>query len=149
MTQAHDRYRQFLESLTPEALGRLGDYVSSDVRFKDPFNDVRGADAMVRVFRHMFETVKDIRFHVTHATSAGNVCLMAWRFEGRIGGKPWAFDGTSVVTFAADGRVSNTSIIGTRRVISTSDCRLSAGCLRGSEGGSPPAEFDLPGGIWP
>lgn len=106
MTQAHDRYRQFLESLTPEALGRLGDYVSSDVRFKDPFNDVRGADAMVRVFRHMFETVKDIRFHVTHATSAGNVCLMAWRFEGRIGGKPWAFDGTSVVTFAADGRVS-------------------------------------------
>ncbi|MEQ8228160.1 MAG: nuclear transport factor 2 family protein [Rhodospirillales bacterium] len=106
MTQAHDRYRQYLESLTPEALGRLGDYVSSDVRFKDPFNDVHGVDAMARVFRHMFETVKDIRFHVTHAASTGNICLMAWRFEGRIGGRPWAFDGTSVVTFAADGRVS-------------------------------------------
>ena len=79
--------------------------MTADVRFKDPFNDVRGVDAMARVFRHMFENVGDIRFTVAHSVAAGATCLMAWRFEGRLRGKTWAFDGASVICFAPDGRV--------------------------------------------
>jgi predicted ester cyclase len=106
MPAPHERYRQFLETLTPDTVDRLRDVVTSDVRFKDPFNDVRGADAMTRVFRHMFENVADIRFTVGHMASDGDTALMAWRFEGVLGGKPWGFDGTSVVRFAPDGRVA-------------------------------------------
>ena len=44
MTPPHDRYRRYLETLTPETLKAISDYVTEDVRFKDPFNDVRGVD---------------------------------------------------------------------------------------------------------
>jgi limonene-1,2-epoxide hydrolase len=101
----HERYRRFLETLTPDSLGALDRYVTGGVRFKDPFNDVRGAEAMARVFRHMFENVADVRFRVHHMALAGDTCLMAWRFEGRLGSGPWTFDGASVVRFTADGRV--------------------------------------------
>ena len=107
MTAPHERYRRYLETLSPDTLGDLAEYVTDDVRFCDPFNDVRGVDAMGRVFRHMFESVKDIRFRVHHMAMDGETCLMDWTFEGRLSGRFWVFDGTSVVTFSADGRVSD------------------------------------------
>ena len=106
MTAPHERYRAYLESLTPETLAKLPDHVTQDVRFKDPFNDVRGVEAMGRVFRHMFENVRDIRFVVHHAMIEDDVCLMRWRFHGRLANRPWAFEGTSALRFATDGRVS-------------------------------------------
>lgn len=105
MTPAHDRYRHYLETLTVETLTGLSEHVTEDVRFKDPFNDVRGIDAMARVFQHMFENVQDIRFHVRCVLSDGDTCLMEWRFEGMLGDSHWCFDGASRVTFASDGRV--------------------------------------------
>jgi len=105
MNETCQRYRHYLETLTPESLDRLSDYVADDVRFEDPFNEVRGVDKMARVFRHMFENVDDIRFTVDHALSDGDRCLMGWRFEGNLGGDPWVFDGTSVLRFGDDGRV--------------------------------------------
>jgi predicted ester cyclase len=106
VTAPHERYRAYLETLTPETLAHLSDHVTEDVRFKDPFNDVRGVDAMARVFRHMFENVRDIKFEVRRAMMEDDVCLMQWRFQGELGGRPWAFDGTSILRFAPDGRVA-------------------------------------------
>jgi steroid Delta-isomerase len=106
MTTPCERYRAYLETLTPETLARLPEYVIGGVRFKDPFNDVTGADAMARVLRHMFGTVGDIRFTVQHALTGGDYCLMAWRFQGTLRGQPWQFDGASVIRFAPDGRVA-------------------------------------------
>jgi steroid Delta-isomerase len=106
MSTPCERYRRYLETLTPTTLARLPEYVTGDVRFKDPFNDVTGAAAMERVFRHMFENVGDIRFNVQLALSGGGCCLMSWRFQGTLRGKPWSFDGASVIRFAPDGRVS-------------------------------------------
>jgi steroid delta-isomerase len=105
MTEPHDRYRQYLETLTPETLDSLGDYVSDNVRFADPFNDVTGVDAMLRVFRHMFETVGPVAFHVTHAACDGATCLMSWQFSATLRGKPWVFYGTSVIRFDTGGKV--------------------------------------------
>lgn len=100
-----DRYRTYLETLTPATLAQLADHVADDVRFRDPFNDVVGRDAMERVFRDMFNRIGDIRFVVRHALTENDVCLMVWRFEGRTRGIDLAFDGTSVVRFGRDGRV--------------------------------------------
>lgn len=104
-TESAERYRYFLETLSPEKLGALGTHVAEDVRFKDPFNDVRGIDAMRRVFRHMFENVSDIRFIVRHLAVSGETCFMDWSFTGNLGGGPWSFDGASVITFDAEGKV--------------------------------------------
>ncbi len=105
-TDAADRYRRYLETLTPQTLDALGDHVTADVRFKDPFNDVRGRDAMRRVFEHMFENVSDIRFTVHDMALDGTTCFMNWRFAGRLGNREWAFDGASVITLGADGKVT-------------------------------------------
>lgn len=106
MSEPHKCYAAFLEALTPDTLVDLKNHVTENVRFKDPFNDVRGADAMVRVFEHMFTNVSDIRFRVDDVMMQGDLCLMRWRFEGHLGRKAWAFDGASAVRFAPDGRVS-------------------------------------------
>ena len=36
----------------------------ADAWFKDPFNEVRGIDAIQRIFRHMFKQLETPRFHV-------------------------------------------------------------------------------------
>jgi steroid delta-isomerase len=105
MSTPQDRYRMYLETLTFESLLVISTYVTENVHFKDPFNDIRGVDAMSLVFGHMFENVQDIKFEVQEILAEGQVCLMAWHFNGRINGDPWSFDGTSVVRFADDGRV--------------------------------------------
>jgi steroid delta-isomerase len=105
MNASHDKYRVYLESLSPDSLSDLTSYVADDIHFKDPFNDVRGLDAMASVFQHMFENVQNIRFNVQDMLAKEQVCFMAWRFEGEINGKLWAFNGTSVIRFADDGRV--------------------------------------------
>ena len=105
MQQACDNYRRYLETLRPETLPELLKYVSADVHFEDPFNDVHGIDAMAEIFRHMFELVGPVSFTVYQAQAAGRVGLFSWRFEGQLFGKPWVFNGTSVITFDEDGMV--------------------------------------------
>ena len=106
MSGVHDRYRRYLEDLSSATLGDLEAYVTADVRFKDPFNDVRGVDAMRRTFQHMFENVQHVKFHARDMASEGLMCFMSWHFVGTLRGKPWAFDGVSIIRFNEDGRVT-------------------------------------------
>ncbi|MEC8774389.1 MAG: nuclear transport factor 2 family protein [Pseudomonadota bacterium] len=106
MSSVHERYRRYLEDLSSATLGDLETYVTADVRFKDPFNDVRGVDAMRRIFQHMFENVQDVKFRAQDMASEGPMCLMSWHFEGKLRGNTWAFDGASIIRFAEDGRVT-------------------------------------------
>ena len=105
MNETHDTYRQYLETLSLGTLNNLSLYVTEDVRFKDPFNDVRGIDEMGKIFRHMFGNLQNVKFQVHEMASEGQVCFMSWRFEGNLRGRPWAFDGASVIRFAEEGRV--------------------------------------------
>ena len=106
MNDTHDIYRQYLENLSLDTLNNLSLYVMQDVRFKDPFNDVCGADAMRRIFCHMFENIQNVKFRVYDMASEGQVCFMSWRFEGKLRNRFWAFDGASVIHFADEGRVA-------------------------------------------
>ena len=107
MTDPATRYKTYLEALSPQTLKRLSDHVVPTVRFKDPFNDVTGIDPMERIFKDMFDNVENVKFTVHQVMSNGDRCLMEWRFEGRLRGKAWAFEGTSSLIFADDGRVQS------------------------------------------
>jgi len=98
-------YIGFLESLTPTSLNQLEDYVTTDVHFRDPFNDVHGLDAMSRVFTHMFENVEGIHFHVETSATSGEACFLEWQYDGILRGQKWSFKGTSVIRFTDEGRV--------------------------------------------
>lgn len=106
---AAEAYIRFYETMTPESLAKLDDLVVDDVWFRDPFNDVRGAEAMRRIFIHMFEHVRGPRFYVTHRAFDGRICFLRWRLVAHVrmmGNEPWTVEGVSEIHFDDYGRVT-------------------------------------------
>ena len=104
------RYAGRFESMTPDTLATLSELFSPGVHFRDPFNDVHGSDALVRVMRHMYESCGEARFEVHEYALAGEVGLLAWSFHYRLRRfqpeRLRRIDGMSRVLFDAEGRVT-------------------------------------------
>jgi len=106
-TDRADAYVRLWESLTPDNLNRLPELVTPDVRFADPFNDVRGMEALKRVMLKAIHDVPEQRFAVTRRAWDGDLCLLCWAFTGRTrGGQRLSIEGMSQITVSADGKVS-------------------------------------------
>ena len=101
------RLIELFEHLGPQDLARLGDFYAIDARFRDPFQDVRGLDAVQRAFRHMFEALHAPRFVVHDVLAADGRCFLGWDLLlGLRGGqREHCIPGSSVLRFDAEGRV--------------------------------------------
>ena len=101
----------FFESFTVADLDRLGDYYAEDAYFKDPFNEVRGIDAVRRVYAHMFETLENPRFVITQRMAQGGACWLAWEFHfgfrSMRKGQAQVVRGATHLLLAADGRIAS------------------------------------------
>jgi ketosteroid isomerase-like protein len=98
----------FFESIATDNVHQLAEVYASDVWFKDPFNEVRGIDEVMRIFVHMFTQVDGPRFVVTDSVLQGDQAFLTWNFLFRM--KRFSRDeqcirGASHVRFAPDGRV--------------------------------------------
>lgn len=114
MTATHDRAIQrlvlYFEGITPERVAELRELYAADARFKDPFNEVRGIQAIERIFAHMFVSLYEPRFVVTKVVAQGDDCFLTWDFVFRFK----RFDtatvqtvrGASHLVFGADGKVA-------------------------------------------
>ena len=100
-----DGYVEYLENLSPSTIDALNKYVSNNVRFKDPFNDVTGIEKMKVVFRHMFENIQNIKFEVHKVYFNGEGGCLEWTFCGILMNKQWSFDGVSTVIFDSNGLI--------------------------------------------
>ena len=80
---AVQRLVQFFEQLAAQDLPRLSELYAQDARFKDPFNEVQGVDAISRIFAHMFEALDSPHFVVTERIVQGNQCFLVWDFRFR------------------------------------------------------------------
>jgi limonene-1,2-epoxide hydrolase len=103
------RYCALFAALRPEDLVRLPDFFVPEVRFKDPFNDVRGVAAVQAVFAHMFAVTEAPRFEILEQAASGATGFVRWRFRFAPRGRPQAqrtIEGVSRVVIAADGRVA-------------------------------------------
>ena len=108
---ALDAVIQFFETLSADSVGRIPELYARDARFKDPFNEVRGADAIERIFRHMFTQVSTPRFVVReriHDAAGGAVLLWDFHFGVRVLGRvrTQLIHGVTHLRFAADGKVA-------------------------------------------
>lgn len=101
------RYAAFLERIAPDNLEELKELTAPDVRFKDPFNDVRGQERMIRVFADLFEVARDVRFEAREIACNDRVCFILWDFSctPRRARRTWRFRGVSEVRVDDDGRV--------------------------------------------
>lgn len=107
---ALDRVVRYFETLSADRLQHLGEIYADDAAFKDPFNDVRGIDAIRTVYAHMFETLDDPRFSVTGRWLAERSVVLRWVFaaNGLRGRRalPIVFTGLTLLEFDANGRIS-------------------------------------------
>lgn len=83
-TEATRRLVAFYENLAVADVARLGDYYASDAYFRDPFNEVRGVDAIQRIFGAMFEHLADCRFRIVDTVVDDRGALLTWDFTFHI-----------------------------------------------------------------
>lgn len=102
------RYAEAFETVTPETLDRFRDLVTDDVRFRDPFNEVEGVEAFLRVFEQMYEDTDDPQFKVTRVVEGEPVGFITWDFTFRPKGKQdvWTVDGATEVHLTPSGKIS-------------------------------------------
>lgn len=104
------RLVRYWERLAPQDVERLDEVYADDAYFRDPFNEVRGAEALKRVFRHMFETLHEPRFTIREVVMDDRGAFLVWDFDFRIRSlephRRRRIHGTSHIRFAPDGRVA-------------------------------------------
>jgi hypothetical protein len=98
----------WFENLSPQTIDRIPQLYAANAEFKDPFNEVRGTDAIARIFRHMFTQVDEPRFVIGSRFSGDDGVMLLWDFHFRTRGRrPQAIcvRGTSHLRFDAAGKV--------------------------------------------
>lgn len=107
MTRALQAYIEAFEKLNPQTLhSRLAPLLDEQIRFKDPFNDVTGRTACVKIFEHMFTTLEQPRFKVRQAAMSDEQnALLYWHFHFKrhAHGEVHCIEGMSRVRFNAAG----------------------------------------------
>jgi steroid Delta-isomerase len=96
------------QTLQRADLDRLADAYTPTARFKDPFNEVQGRQAIRRVFEHMFDTLDEPRFVVTQVIVQGRQCFLTWDFHFRMKRfrrEQQVIRGGSHLALADDGRI--------------------------------------------
>lgn len=103
-----ERYATAFEEMTPDTLDDLGQLVGDDLHFVDPFNDLRGREAFLDIFREMFGRLQDPAFAVSDAAMGRQAGYLRWcmTFRTKPGGPLWQIDGMSELHFGPDGRVT-------------------------------------------
>jgi steroid Delta-isomerase len=103
------RLESLYTGLTPARTGELHEVYASDAWFRDPFNEVRGPEAIERIFAHMFRQVDSPRFVILERAIDGSTAWLTWDLEYRTSpGKPLRrIHGASQLRFDTHGRVTH------------------------------------------
>ncbi len=81
-TPAHlRRIADWFEAMTPEALTQMGQCYAQEARFKDPFSEVHGHDAIRRVYAHMFDSLVRPRFTVSQCMGQDGQGFLVWQMH--------------------------------------------------------------------
>ena len=81
---------------------------TEDVRFRDPFNDLRGIEPLRRLLAHTREQLPGSRFEVLDSAWSAPTAYLKWRMTARVRVLgDWRVEGMSEVRFAPDGRVAD------------------------------------------
>ena len=105
-----DAIVQFFETLSPQALAQIPRFYAQDAVFKDPFNEVRGLQAIDKIFAHMYVALDKPHFVVQERIVQGSQCFLVWNFKFHFK----RFDTTTLQTvrggshlkFDTDGRIT-------------------------------------------
>jgi hypothetical protein len=97
----------WFETLTRDSAADVGRYYADEAYFRDPFNEVAGADRIGRVFAHLFDQVEAPRFRVLDRWESGAGAMLVWDFTFRLRGRAESIRGATHLRLAPDGRISH------------------------------------------
>lgn len=107
-----DDYIEYFEKLNVRSIRLLEKLAEPGMRFKDPFNDVRGIDAVERILQHMFQTLHNPKFKVRdyawgrwQKEAQGAIAYLRWDMTFEFKGQKHMIEGMSEVMFSKDGKV--------------------------------------------
>ena len=101
-----EQYIRLFEELSMERLEGIEDFVSVDIKFKDPFNELSGLDAFRRLLIKTLNDVKGLKFEVTHRAWTEDVLFLRWSFQGEVKGlNNWRVEGMSEINFDERGLI--------------------------------------------
>ncbi|WP_028101356.1 nuclear transport factor 2 family protein [Pseudoduganella violaceinigra] len=105
MNTALDTLLDWYEHLTPQTVCRVPELYAPDAGFRDPFNNVRGTQAIQRIFEHMFESTSNPRFTIRQRIVQDEHAFVIWSFDFELLGKAYTVEGASHITFDSQGLV--------------------------------------------
>ena len=110
MNTRSQQYADFFEHLNAGYIKeQYAEFFDGASTFEDPFQKVKGLDAIYKVFEHMYKTLYNPKFFVEEIVAEGNVAYLRWRFiyQRSEGANEESFIGVSRVLFNADGKVAS------------------------------------------
>lgn len=88
MSHPHEKvcqgYLELFANLRPERIPEFVEWVSEDIHFRDPFNDVRGRSKMQAILVDMFERSEEPKFTVLEHRLGGDAAFIRWHFSARL-----------------------------------------------------------------
>lgn len=100
-------YCAFWQGLSRDTLGTVDRFMAPDVRFRDPFNDVRGLDRVKALFAHLYAMLAEVGIEVEDVALSGRTAYLKWRFVYRLkSGQRFDIEGMSEVRFGPDGKAT-------------------------------------------
>lgn len=101
-----DAYARYWETLSPSTTADLRNLARPDMVFRDPFNEIRGVDAVIAMLDRMFRDLERPRFAVTRIASDGPVSFIRWDFTFALRGRALRIEGVSEVELDNAGKVA-------------------------------------------
>lgn len=101
-------YAEFFQTLNAEeSKEKYAEFFAKTSTFEDPFQKVKGLDAIYKVFEHMYATLYNPKFFVEEIISEGSVAYLRWSFVYKYSknADEESFIGVSRVVFDSDGKV--------------------------------------------
>ena len=81
---AVEQYVDLFENLTPEKVTQFEPLVTEDIRFADPFNDVRGFSKMSDILTDMFERSENPSFKGFEWFQQSESAYIRWEFSAKL-----------------------------------------------------------------
>ena len=102
-------YALLFSQLTPDNLPEIGELVSDNMVFSDPFNLTYGKDKFIRIFQHMFDVMENPKFEILDVSISNRAGYIKWRLTGQV--KKWKqipidITGMSEVVNDESGRIT-------------------------------------------
>ena len=100
-----DRYIALWQGLATANFDQLGELVTEDFRFTDPFHDLTGIPAFRRMLERTLERLDAVHFDVQDQADGQTAWYLRWRFSAAYRGKSFESVGMSEIHLAPDGRI--------------------------------------------